>query len=300
MTSPSWPRWSSGRHPRRLREYRAVERLEIAVGDLGFDVLAAGPAGGDLVVLVHGFPETAHEWVHVMGPLAAAGYRVVAPFTRGLSGGARPEPVEEYHVRHLAADVVGIAAAIDPGPFHLVGHDWGALIAWYIAATSPASVRSLTSVSVPHPRPFADARAGDADQQERSAYIATFRTPGTGEDFLLGGDGDVLRQAFAELDPADAEAHVAVLSDRAAMTAALNYYRAWDDSLDRLGPVEVPTLFVWGSDDPALGRTAAEATADHVRGPYRFEVFDGVGHWIPEVEAERLSALLVEHLGAHG
>ena len=277
-----------------------MQRLPVPVADLRFEALVEGPPGGDLVVLVHGFPETAHEWSHVSGRLAAAGHRVAAPFTRGLSADARPEAVDRYHVRHLAADIVGIADAIAPGPFHLVGHDWGALIAWYLAATEPAAVRTLTSVSVPHPRPFADARANDADQQERSAYIATFRTPGAGEDFLLGDGCAALRRAFAELDPRDAEAHVAVLSERAAMTAALNYYRAWDDTLDRLGPVEVPTLFVWGSDDPALGRTAAEATVDQVRGPYRFEVFDGVGHWIPEVEPERLSALLVDHFRAHG
>ena len=269
---------------------------EISVGDLDFEVLLDGPTDGPLVVLLHGFPETAHEWVHVMGPLANAGHRVVAPNTRGLSPGARPGEVSDYHVSHLADDVLGLAAACAEGPFHLVGHDWGALIAWYVAATSPELVRTLTSVSVPHPVPFAEARATDPEQQDKSGYVATFRMPGEGERFLLGDDAAVLRAAFHELDPADADAHVRVLSDPATMTAALSYYRAWDDALDRLAPVQVPTLYVWGTDDPALGRVAAEATADHVRAPYRFEVFEGVGHWIPEVEPDRLVSLLLEHL----
>ena len=277
-----------------------MDMIRTEVGDLTFDCLVAGPADGPPVMLLHGFPETAHEWVHVMGPLAEEGYRAVAPSTRGLSPGARPEGVEHYHVRDLAADVLGIAAQVSAEPFHLVGHDWGSLIAWYLAVTHPASVRTFTSVSVPHPRSFAEARAGDADQQERSGYIEVFRTPGAGEDFLLGDGGAVLQAALGELDPADAAAHIAVLSGRDTMTAALNYYRAWDDALDQLAPVEVPTLYVWGTEDPALGRTAALATADQARGPYRFEVFEGSGHWIPEVDASRLSGLLLEHFVAGG
>jgi pimeloyl-ACP methyl ester carboxylesterase len=273
-----------------------IEQVRVTVDDLAFDALVAGPDDGPLVVLLHGFPETAHEWCHVMAPLAERGYQVVAPTTRGLSPGARPSDVSDYHVRYLAADVLGIAATRTDGPFHLVGHDWGALIAWYVAATRPDCVRTLTSVSVPHPRPFAEARAADPDQRTKSSYIETFRTPGAGEAFFLGDDAATLRAALAELDPADADVHHRVLSDPGAMTAGLNYYRAWDDALDRIGPVEVATLFVWGSADPALGRTAATATARWVRAPYRFEVLDGVGHWIPELASDRLTTLLLDHL----
>lgn len=272
-----------------------ADTVRITVDDLTFDVLVDGPEDGPLVVLLHGFPETAHEWVHVLGPLAGNGYRVVAPNTRGLSPDARPPGVGAYQVRHLAADVLAIAASQSDEPFHLVGHDWGALVAWYVAARHGDRVRTLTSVSVPHPRPFAMARQHDAEQQQKSAYIDTFRQSGAGEEFLLGNDEAVLRAALAELGSADAAEHIRVLSQPEAMTAALNYYRAWDDDLDELDEVTVPTLYVWGTDDPALGRTAAEATKDWVRAPYRFEVFDGVGHWIPEVAADRLTALLVEH-----
>jgi len=271
------------------------DAVRISVGSMTFDALVDGPTDGALVVLLHGFPETAHEWTHVIGPLADQGYRVVAPSTRGISSDARPASVDAYHVRLLTDDVLAIAASERDEPFHLVGHDWGALIAWHVAAHHPDMVRSLTSVSVPHPRPFATARREDADQQQRSSYIATFRTPEVGEGFMLDGDAAVLRAALAELDPIDASEHLRVLSDRAAMTAGLNYYRMWDDALDELPDVTVPTLYVWGTADPALGRTPAEATKDCVRAPYRFEVFEGVGHWIPEVAADRLVPLLLEH-----
>ena len=115
---------------------------------------------------------------------------------------------------------------------------------------------------------------------------------------MLGNEAAVLRAALAELDAVDADEHLRVLSDRAAMTAGLNYYRMWDDALDELTDVTVPTLYVWGTADPALGRTPAEATKDFVRAPYRFEVFDGVGHWIPEVAADRLVSLLLAHFEA--
>jgi pimeloyl-ACP methyl ester carboxylesterase len=276
-----------------------TERMTIEVDGLVFDARADGPADGELVLMLHGFPESAAEWTHVLPSLGAAGYRAIAFDQRGYSPGARPEGIDPYHHTHLAQDVVDVAAALGTDRFHLVGHDWGALVAWSVGARRPEVVRSLAIVSVPHPRAFAAARAGDADQQERSAYIEFFRTPNTPEETFLADDAAGLRRAFEEIDPAIAAEHVRVLQDPGAMTAALNYYRAWDTSLDEVPAVEVPTLFVWSTDDVALGRDGAEHTADWVTGPYRFEVFDGLSHWIPEVAPDRLSALLVEHLRAH-
>lgn len=272
---------------------------EIAIGANGFifDALIDGPADGDLVVLLHGFPESMHEWTDVVPVLAAAGFRVVAPNQRGYSAGARPAGVDAYHVTHLAADVLAIADALGVSTFHLVGHDWGALVAWYVAAHHPDRLRTLSIVSVPHPKPFAEARETDPDQQQRSGYIAGFREPGA-EQFFLADDAALLRAVFAEVRAEIADAHVRVLGDPRAMTAALSYYRAWDDALDELGPVSVPTLFVWSTDDVALGRVAAERTKDFVTAPYRFEILDGLSHWIPEVAPDAVAALVVDHITA--
>lgn len=275
-----------------------MEQVEIRVGDFVFDAYADGPADGDLVLLLHGFPESAAEWWHVLPQLADAGYRAVAPNQRGYARGARPDGVDSYHVTRLTEDVLGMAAALGEPRFHLVGHDWGALVAWHVAAHHPDRVRTLTIVSVPHPRPFAVARAADPDQRQRSGYIATFREPDAPERQFLDNDAAVLRLAVGEAGPEIATEHVRVLTDPGAMTAALNYYRAWDDALDRLGPVSTPTLFVWSTDDVALGRVAAEATKDWVSGPYRFEVLDGLSHWIPEVAPDDLCRMTLEHLAS--
>ena len=172
-----------------------MEQISIAVGTLNFDALVAGPSDGDLVLCLHGFPESAHEWRDVLPTIAAAGYRVVAPNQRGYSPGARPLGVEQYHITHLDEDVLGIADALGARSFHLVGHDWGALVAWHVAAHHAARVRTLTSVSVPHPQPFAAARASDPDQRQASEYIAFFREPETPERLFLDNDAAMLRSS---------------------------------------------------------------------------------------------------------
>ena len=280
-----------------------MERITVAItdgdgGDLVFEALADGSPDDELVLFLHGFPESAYEWQTVLPPVAEAGYYVVAPNQRGYSPGARPPSVEAYHISRLDDDVRGIADALDARTFHLVGHDWGALVAWYVAAHHPERVRTLTIVSVPHPRPFAAARAEDPDQRDRTGYIASFREPEVPERFFLDDDAAVLRVALSELTPGAADDHIRVLTDPGAMTAALNYYRAWDEELDSVGLVTVPTLFVWSTDDVALGRVAAERTAEWVTGPYRFEVLDGLSHWIPEVAPDVVSRLVVEHVAS--
>jgi pimeloyl-ACP methyl ester carboxylesterase len=223
------------------------------------------------VLLLHGFPQTSRSWRHVMPPLAAAGYRVIAPDLRGYSPRARAGP---YDVRTLVRDVLDLAP---DGPFDLVGHDWGAAIAWQTAIRHPDRVRTLTAVSVPHPLAFTHALRTDDDQRTRSAYMRRFATEDDPPMDVADGAGD--------------------LAPPAAIRAGLEYYRAASAAdMEGLGPVAVPTLYVWSTEDRALGRAAAEATADHVAAPYRFVVLDGVSHWIPEQEPERLAALILEHL----
>ncbi|MBM3658299.1 MAG: alpha/beta hydrolase [Actinobacteria bacterium] len=273
-----------------------MERIDLAVGDLVFDALADGPAAGDLVLLLHGFPESAAEWTHVLPRLAGAGYRAVAPNQRGYAPGARPAGVAQYHIDHLVADVVGLADGLGADRFHLVGHDWGALVAWAFADRYPERLRSLTIVSVPHPQPFAAARATDPDQQARSTYIQGFKDDPAAADAFLADDAALLKLALAEAGPEILAEHLRVLTDPGALDAGLDWYRAWDDALDGTGVVTVPTLYVWSDDDVALGRLPAEQTGDFVSGPYTFVVIEGVSHWIPEVVPDRLSDLILDHI----
>jgi len=252
-----------------------VQTLALEARGLTFDARADGPADGRLALLLHGFPQTSRSWARVMPPLAATGRRVVAPDLRGYSPRARAEP---YDVRTLVGDVLGMADALGAERFDLVGHDWGAAIAWQLAMRHPARLRTLTAVSVPHPLAFTRALREDADQRERSRYMRRYAA---GEPPALDGVHDA----------APPEAVEAGLRDYRAASAA---------DRDGAGPVTVPTLYVWSTEDDALGRAAAEWTADHVTGPYRFVVLDGVSHWIPEDRPDELAGLFAAHLGQDG
>jgi pimeloyl-ACP methyl ester carboxylesterase len=274
--------------------------VQITIGRLRFDVRAAGPEDGPLVILLHGFPQTSWCWRHQLPALADAGYRVLAPDQRGYSPGARPEGVEAYHSTALTADVLGLADAVGAERFHLVGHDWGASIAWQLAARHGERLLTLTALSVPHPLAYTVALADPgSDQEQRSSYFPMFRAEGA-EHGMLEHDAAGLRLIYAAsgLTEEEAAPHLAALSSPEALGAALNWYRAAGGHLiEGLGPVTVPTMHVWSTEDPALGREGAEATCDFVEGPYRLEVLEGVDHWIPDHAPERLNALLVDHLG---
>jgi pimeloyl-ACP methyl ester carboxylesterase len=276
------------------------ERLEIPVGEFVFDARAAGPADGELVLLLHGFPQSSWEWRSQLQALGDAGYRAVAPDQRGYSPRARPEGVEFYGAQHLIADILAIADWLGGHQFHLVGHDWGAAVAWAVAGTHPERLRTLTIVSVPHPKAFASALAESQEQRDKSSYIALFREEGKAEEVLGGDDFIRLRGMLSTTgSPEDAEEYVRLLSQPGALTAALNWYRAMQPGLvGEIGPITTPTLFVWSTNDVALGREGAEATGEYVEGPYRFEVLEDVSHWIPEQAAGDLNRLLLEHLSS--
>jgi len=205
---------------------------------------------------------------------------------------------------HLVDDVLAIADTMEMPVFDLVGHDWGGMVSWVVASRHGERVRSLTVVSTPHPDALRGAQQrGDVEQVQRNQYIEMFRRPDEPERLLLGpdGSGSGLRLLFAAsgLDPSLADEYVATLIQPGAMTAALNWYRAMDnEDVKGLAPVVVPTLYVWSTEDAALRRQAAEGTAERVAGRYRFEVLEGVSHWIPEEVPDELCRLLLDHLSS--
>jgi pimeloyl-ACP methyl ester carboxylesterase len=272
-------------------------------GGMVFDALAAGPADGEPVLLLHGFPQTARCWRHQLAALADAGRRAVALTQRGYSPRARPPEVGAYAMADLVGDVLAVAGALGWDRFDLVGHDWGGAVAWQVAGRHPERVRALAVLSTPHPRAFAQASEDPGgDQRRRSFYIDLFRAEGS-EAGMLANDGAGLRLIFAGSGMTEEEAHpyLQALSTEEALRAALHWYRAARlTDVEGLGPIVAPTLYVWSTEDPALGPEAAEATAAAVEGPYRFVVLEGVDHWVPEHAADRVSELLVEHLGGAG
>jgi pimeloyl-ACP methyl ester carboxylesterase len=277
-----------------------METLTLEASGLTFDAVADGPADGRLVLLLHGFPQSSREWAGVMDALAAAGCRAVAPDQRGYTPGARPPEVRDYAIDALVGDTLGMLDRLGAERADVVGHDWGAAVAWHLADRHPERVRSLTAVSVPHPIAFTGAIANDPDQQQRSAYMRFFRQEeGVAERALSADDWKALRSSVYDgvVAPDDVEHYVERFSEPGALTAALNWYRAASAAdFEGLTGVTVPTLFVWGPDDPAIGRVAAEACDRHVSGPFRFVELEGAGHWIPDSHADRLAQEIVEHL----
>ncbi|PRY30981.1 alpha/beta fold hydrolase [Umezawaea tangerina] len=275
----------------------ALTRLRIPTAAGTFDAVAAGPLDGRKVLLLHGVPECGIEWRHQLRALAADGYRAVAPNQRGYSPGVRPKRVDDYRVENAVDDVAAIADQLGWRRFDLVGHDWGAVVGWEAAARLPLRVRTLTAVSAPHPGAFAEALRNDPDQQRRAALLDYLRQPEVPEREMLANGAARLRQGWPAVIPRQrVEQYVRQLSEPGALTAALNWYRANTFTGD-YQPVSVPTMYLWGSEDDAVGPEAAQATSEWVTGAYRFEVLDQVGHFVPEEAAERTTSLLLEHLG---
>ena len=277
-----------------------LEKLQLDVNGFSFSALAAGPPDGPLVLLLHGWPQFADSWAPIAAELASDGYRAVAVDQRGYSSGARPEAISSYAIDELSRDVLGFADALGRPRFHLVAHDWGAIVGWFVAANHGDRLASFASFATPHPRALWDARVNDPDQQKRTAYVDVFRAPGfIAEKALMGNGAAALRAVYeGKVPPEQVDENVRRLKEPGALTALLNWYRAVD--FDRhLGPVAVPTFYGWGSNDRALGESAARATAGYVTGPYHFEIFSGVSHWVFDEVPRESAAMLREHLGAH-
>jgi len=265
-------------------------------GDLTFDVRVGGPAEGEPIVLLHGFPQNCAEWDAVSGSLQAAGYRTFAPDQRGYSPDARPREIDAYRIDHLVADVLSLLDTYDLEAAHVVGHDWGAIVAWHLAARHPDRVRSLTALSVAHPRAFHTALKSDPDQRKKSTYIYFFRRRWLPERALLAFDARTLRGVFAGsgLSREGVDRYVRPLRQRGALTAALNWYRAMSgrDSATA-APVRVPTTYVWSDGDTALGRAAAEACGTYVESDYTFVELSGLSHWLPDQAPDRIAEAIL-------
>ena len=279
----------------------------IATPEGRFTADVAGPVGAPLVLLLHGFPQSRHSWREQVPALGASGYRTVAPDQRGYSPSVRPDPaagLEAYSVDRLVADVLELAAAEGHGskPFHLVGHDWGGHVAWATAHRHPQRVASLAVLSRPHPAAFRRAFRENADeQQHRSRHHKIFHDPATA-DLLLEEDGRRFKRNLANQSVSEASIaeYYSVLGTRPALESALAWYRAAGALTGtEVGPITVPTLYIWGDADSTVGPSAARWTAEHVKASYRFEVLPGVGHFATDQAPAAVTRLLLEHLAAN-
>lgn len=279
-------------------------------GPYTFDIIDTDllTSGGDTVVLLHGFPQDSSAWSNVTPKLNEHGLRCIAPNLRGYSAGARPRSRSEYRMEELVADVLALLDSLGVERVHLVGHDWGGAVAWVVARVRPQRIASLTVLSTPHPDAlrWAMTRSGQA---LRSWYMFFMQLPVVPELLVHAG----VRAGYMRrvgLPPRSADAYERRLSEPDAVRGAVNWYRGMflppcrQASSDRgskdpaprrgaVGPVRVPTTFVWGRHDPYLGRTAALRTRALVHADYRFVELDA-GHWLPECHPQAVAEAIID------
>lgn len=270
---------------------------EFARGDLVFDVEDSG-SGDEVVVLLHGWPQDRHAWAQVTPLLVEAGLRVVAFDQRGYSPRARPAGRRAYRMEQLVGDVLALLDALDVGRVHLAGHDWGGAVAWALAERHPERLLGLTVLSTPHHRAIAWA-VRHADQARRSWYMAAFQVPLLPELVLRRRLPGALRDSG--LPEQHVQRYAARFREPGAARSSLAWYRAIPLRRNGVGEhpahrITVPTTYVWGRDDPALGRAAAERTRDHVASDYTFTEL-AAGHWLPETRPRDVATAILERRG---
>ncbi len=263
----------------------------------GVSLVADDRGNGEPVLLLHGWPDTAELWDEVGRGLLERGARVITPDLRGCGRSDKPVAVDAYAMHHLVGDVVALLDATGVERVHLVGHDWGAALAWVVATVAPERVATFAALAVGHPTAF---RAAGVEQQIKSWYTQLFIREGVGEAFLRYNDYEVLRRWFVH---PRAEAVIAELERDGQMTAHLNWYRAnlpADAFLvepPRLPAVSVPTLGVWSSGDRALGERQMTDSASYCANGFTYVRLDGYGHWFPIEASEEVTKVLSDFHG---
>jgi pimeloyl-ACP methyl ester carboxylesterase len=276
-----------------------VSQHMIQANGLRFRTMVDGPPGGEMAILLHGFPEGAESWSKQVDALARAGVLAVAPDMRGYGLTDAPPRVEDYAMDALVEDVAALITAFGRDAAHVAGHDWGALVAWSFAAAHPVMTRTLTVLSVGHPAAVMQAAADDDEQREASRYISLFVQEGKAEQVLAENDYRRLREMFGSTVGATGEHFIRSVARPGRLTAGLNYYRAnflpaqaWAARVADL-KVSAPTVLMWGDQDPFLRRLQAEKTAEHMSDEYRLEVLEGAGHWLQFDRPLEVGATLV-------
>jgi len=250
---------------------------------------------GRPVVLLHGFPDSGRLWRYQVPALAAAGFQVIVPDLRGYGRSGKPEAVEAYSIPVLAGDVMAILAEQGIGTAHVVGHDWGAALAWGLAAFVPDTVDHLVVLSVGNPVTF----LRTLEQRQRSWYMLLFQFPGVAERWLSDDNWANLRHWG---NHPDIDQVIADLEANGSLTPGLNWYRAnvgpesWAGPPLQLPPVQAPAMGLWSSGDFALSEVQMTDSAENMAGPWRYERLDGPGHWMQLEVPGRVNELLLDFL----
>ena len=264
----------------------------VDVNGVGIEYQVTGR--GRPVVLLHGFPDSGRLWRHQVTALAEAGFQVIVPDLRGYGRSDKPSEVEAYSLPLLAGDVMAVLADAGAERAHVVGHDWGAALAWAIASLAPGRVDHLAVLSVGHPSTF----RRTLEQRQKSWYMLLFQFPGVAERWLTENNWANMIGAGHP----DADQVIADMETNGSLVPGLNWYRAnvgpetWVGPPVQLPPVQAPTMGIWSTGDFALTEVQMTDSAENVAGPWRYERLDGPGHWLQLDAPDKVSALLLDFL----
>ena len=288
-----------------MAELTELTHSTIKTNGVNLHVVQAGPEDGQPVILLHGFPEFWYCWRHQIDSLALHGYRVIVPDQRGYNLSDKPAGIAAYNLDELAADVIGLIDSAGHEKVHLVGHDWGGAVAWWVANKYPERLEKLIVLNIPHHAVMRQALNKDWEQRRKSWYMFAMQIPWLPERMAARGNYRSLAQAllgsskpgaFAE---ADLEKYREAWSQPGALSGMVNWYRA----IFRVPPgrldspsITVPTLLIWGRHDVALGVEMAQPSID-LCDDGRLVLLDEASHWVQNDEPERVNALIGEFLG---
>jgi pimeloyl-ACP methyl ester carboxylesterase len=278
----------------------------VQVNGIQLRVVEAGPPQGPAVIHLHGFPEFSYSWRHQIPCLAAAGFRVIAPDLRGYNTSDKPVRVRDYRVEELVGDVIGLIEQTPTRRATLIGHDWGGIIAWFAAMWRPDRVENLAILNAPHPGAYFR-ELKHWSQLLRSWYAIFFQLPRLPEWLIRRNDYAMVRSLFRQgparksADPEhDIQRYIQAIAQPGALTAAINYYRAAmcggpRSALQAVQPITLPTLLIWGDQDPYLVSSLTKGL-DRWVANLRIEHLPQGGHWIQNDEPDEVNRILLDFL----
>lgn len=277
------------------------EIIQVKSGNLIFDCRTEGDKEHELIIFLHGFPETSYMWKKLMSSVSKNGFYCVAPNLRGYSAGACPEGRKHYALDQLAADVLNISRFFNKSKFHLAGHDWGAAIGWKVVHDNQDVILSWTGISVPHLQAFGNAIVTDKEQKKMSQYIKNFQLPYLPEMGIRKDDFKIFRKLWKHCDSQEIDDYLTVFRNPKQLTASINYYRSNYKLLKRadkdriLGDINVPTLFIWGNKDIAIGSYAVNNSHQYMKNDYEYIELDS-GHWLIQTNYQELKKAILRHI----
>lgn len=267
----------------------------VIVDELKFPVFDQGT--GPVVMLLHGFPDSRHVWRHQIPALLEANFRAVAPDLRGFGDAPKPLDVESYRISNVTQEVIGLLDALEVDEFYLVGHDWGAVVTWFMAAYHPQRVKKLVALSVGCP---GNSGTTSYEQLRLAWYAFLFANAEHVENLVRANDWEFARKLLR--GHGDQERYFDQLSRPGALEAALNWYRAnmvanFDpENRFSLPKIQCPVLGVWSDGDDYLAEQSVTRSVERVDGPWQYEKMTGASHWMMLEKPSELNALIVDFL----